>query len=120
MPLNSFPRPHCCLPLFNLFSLLFISIPISPVVFFFNAKGETVEPRGAETEAGESGIDSATRRQTGDVVKEVDRCAAAFLCLTRCGQASVSCYIRQLTGSYSSVGWDLAQWPIQEQSKDHL
>lgn len=62
-----------------------------------------VEPSGAETEAGDSGIDSATRRQTGDVVKEVERCVAAFLCVTRCGQASVSCYTRQLTGSYS--GW---------------
>lgn len=50
MQLNSFPRPYCCLPLSNLFSLLFISFPFCPKYidfFFFFFSKEKMESKGA-------------------------------------------------------------------------
>lgn len=94
MQLHSFPRPYCCLPLSNLYSLLFISFPFCPkYIYYFFSKRENGVERGPK-------------------LKRAN--------LSRREQASVSCYIHQLTGSSSSVGSDLAHWPIQVRSKGLL
>lgn len=101
-------------------SLFFLSVsPLAQLGCFSNTKKGKWQAGGAE--AGESGNDCHSQTNWRRC-KTVNRCVAVFLCLTRCGFAGVSCYIRQLTGSYGSGGGAEASLkrPIQDQSKDHL
>lgn len=108
MPLKSFPRPRCCLPLFNLISLLFISIPISPV-------GLGV----LKLKLVNLGL-TVTRRQTGDVVKlstDVWQFSCVWPAAAKRASAAIFASSQEVTVAWAETS---LKWPIQDQSKDHL